>query len=154
MAMAKPDPYLSAPALAPDHPAALRAGPRSLRDLSALRAAALALPGVEEGVACAGTALESSTFKARGKSFLFLRAKELRLKLEASLAEAVKLAKTSGGACQAGAGGWVKVTFGDGAPPVARLERWLGESYRLMAGAKALTPGPKPRKPKRAAKKR
>jgi hypothetical protein len=121
-----------------------------------LRAAALALPGVEEGIACAGTALESCTFKARGKSFLFLRAQELRLKLDGSLAEASKAAARSGGACQVGAGGWVKVTFGAGAPPLEQLARWVGESHGLMAGAKPVAPrrAGKAAKPRRGATKR
>ena len=52
-----------------------------------IAAIARALPDVTEGVACAGTKLESRTFAVGKKSFLFVSASEMRLKLDASAAE-------------------------------------------------------------------
>ncbi len=46
--------------------------------VEALRKLALALPEVEEGVSCAGTALERRTVKVRDKAFVFLGAKPKR----------------------------------------------------------------------------
>jgi len=102
--------------------------------MQALRTLALRYPEAEEGVACKGTALESVTVAARKKAFLFLRATEIRLKLGESLAEATKLAAKERERCKAGAGGWVVVTVKDGqSPPPGVLERWIDESYRLLA---------------------
>lgn len=50
---------------------------------------ALALPDVEQGIACAGTALESRTYRTKDKAFLFVSAKQARLKLEALPAASV-----------------------------------------------------------------
>lgn len=97
--------------------------------VKALRKLALGHPDVEEGIACKGTALESSTFKVRKKAFLFLRTKDARLKLNASQKEAKRLGASIG------AGGWALVVL-EKAPPVRVLEKWIGESYRLMAGEK------------------
>jgi hypothetical protein len=94
-----------------------------------LRAFALGRPGTAEGIACKGTALESRTVTAGNKAFLFLAGDHGRLKLGASLAEARELAAT--GACEAGAGGWVKFTVA--AVPRDVLERWIDESWRLLA---------------------
>src|SRR5215831_1932547 len=96
-------------------------------------------PGIEEGIACAGTKLESRTVKVRGKAFAFFGPDTLRLKLGASLAEAQTFAAKSPDACSAGAGGWVAVRFATGGPPVAVLRRWLDESHALFVGAE----GPK-----------
>jgi hypothetical protein len=54
----------------------------------AMRQAALRCPDVEEGIACKGTAVECSAFKARKKTFLFVRAEDARVKLHESLVEA------------------------------------------------------------------
>ena len=103
--------------------------------MQALRKAALRYPGTEEGVACEGTPIESRTVKARNKAFLFLTVGHARLKLRESLDEATKLAKKRPDELQVGSGGWVKASLGaDGSTPVEVLERWIGESYRLMAG--------------------
>lgn len=96
-----------------------------MADLGAL---AKSLPGVDEGVACAGTALESRTFRVNGKAFLFVSQKEARLKLAASLAEAARLG------CAAGANGWVKIAL-DAPPPAKVLARWIAESHALLGGA-------------------
>ena len=98
--------------------------------VATLRAAALALPEVEEAIACKGTALECASFKVRGKSFLFAGQKDWKVKLVESQKEA--LAKPA--SCKVGAQGWVTIANGD-ALPTAVVKRWIGESYRIMAGA-------------------
>jgi hypothetical protein len=103
--------------------------------MQALRRAALRYPGTEEGVACEGTPVESRTVKARNKAFVFLTIGHARLKLRDSLPEATKLAQKRPDQLQVGSGGWVKATLSaDGSTPIDVLERWIGESYRLMAG--------------------
>jgi len=105
-----------------------------------LQDAALSHPGVERGVACAGTALESRTFRTRGKAFLFLRAGDARLKLEQSLAAAIRMAADDPDRYHAGANGWVMVRWGrDGVPPLRTLVRWIDESWRVLSGEP--TPG-------------
>jgi YjbR len=116
-----------------------------------LRPLALAQPDAEEGLACAGTALESSAFQARKKTFLFVGPGTVRLKLEASRAEAERLAKKEPGRYAIGKLGWVTIRFADGdAPPVAMFERWIAESYGLIVGTGA--PKKKATAPKRRAK--
>lgn len=87
---------------------------------------ALALADVEQGVACAGTALESRTYQVRKKSFLFVSKDQARLKLEASAPEARKLGFASG------ANGWVTVPL-DALPASAVMKRWIAESYSLVS---------------------
>jgi hypothetical protein len=101
---------------------------------TAVRTAALGLPGVEEGVACEGTAVESRTFKIRKKAFLFVRRANVMLKLGASADEAAGLASKDA-RYRIGAGGWLTVTLGDrtAPPPLALMTRWIAESYRLYA---------------------
>lgn len=94
-----------------------------MADLSTI---ALALPDVEQGVACAGTALESRTFATGKKSFLFLSKTQARLKLGASAPEGKKLGFA------VGANGWVTIPL-DAVPPVSVLRRWIAESHRLMS---------------------
>lgn len=110
---------------------------------------AKSLDGVGEGVACAGTALESRTFRVNGKAFLFVSRKEARLKLASSLSEAARLG------CAAGANGWVKIALD--APPAAKvLKRWIAESHALLGGGNAPRPAraraARPRAVKSAAK--
>ncbi|MCI0637696.1 MAG: MmcQ/YjbR family DNA-binding protein [Gemmataceae bacterium] len=101
--------------------------------MQALRKIALAYPEAEEGIACKGTALECATFKARNKTFLFLGAADLRVKLSESLSEAVKLQAKEPNRYKVGAHGWVAVVFGsDKSTPIDVLERWIDESYRLL----------------------
>ena len=117
------------------------------RDMLALRKVAMRYPGTEEGVACEGTPIESRTVKARGKAFLFLRVDHARFKLRESLPEANKLASRQPGRLQVGSGGWVKANLGnDGSTPLDLLERWIGESYRLMAGPTAASAKGTPKK--------
>ena len=109
--------------------------PAAKGPMQALRKAALLYPGTEEGVACEGTPIESRTVKAQKKAFLFLTVGHARLKLRESLPEAAKLAKKQPDQFQVGSGGWVKASLmADGSTPLDVLERWIAESYRLIAG--------------------
>jgi hypothetical protein len=116
----------------------------------ALIAAAAKLPGAEEGVACAGTALESRTLKIGGKAFAFFGPSDLRVKLSRSLPAAEKLARTKPGSCIPSAAGWTKCTLGPGMLPVTTLAKWIHESYRLFAPppyGDAKESRPRPKKP-------
>jgi hypothetical protein len=107
---------------------------RSRASLPDLLACARRHPGVDEGIACAGTKLQSRTVRVRGKAFAFFGPGSLRLKLEDSLGEARALAARSPDLCEAGASGWVKVTLGETMLPLPLLRRWLDESHALFAG--------------------
>ncbi|HZN37149.1 MAG TPA: hypothetical protein VFD82_00010 [Planctomycetota bacterium] len=98
-----------------------------------LGAIARALPGVGEGVACAGTSLESRTYTVNGKAFLFVATKDARLKLTTSAADA----RTGGFAV--GANGWVKLPLGE-LPPAATVKRWIAESHAAIGGGKQARP--------------
>jgi predicted DNA-binding protein (MmcQ/YjbR family) len=100
-----------------------------------LRKAALALPYVEEGVACAGTVLESATFKIKKKTFLFVSEKHARLRLRKSAPEAQKLAKQEPQRYVIGPQGWAKIFLAED-PPLDLLLEWLEESYRLYVQSK------------------
>jgi hypothetical protein len=103
----------------------------------ALQKVALSLPKARRGVACAGTAVECPTVTVGNKAFLFLGKTEVRLKLGDSIGEATKLAAKEPSRYEVGVHGWVKLTFRDDAPPpLDVLERWIGESYRLLAPKK------------------
>ncbi len=109
--------------------------------MKALREAALRFPGTQEGVACAGTTLEKRTIRAKDKAFLFLGASDAVLKLRDSYAEAERLAAKDPARYAPGGHGWVRVTVpGDGSTPRDVLERWAGESYRLLAPKSLLAP--------------
>ena len=124
---------------------------RSNAPSEALRAHARKHPGTSEGSACAGTALESTTILAGGKTFLFLREDGARLKLRESLAEATRLAKRDPEHYAVGAGGWVKVSFEAGAPVALEvLKPWVDESYRLFAAAGSEPAGKPARKAAKA----
>lgn len=97
--------------------------------IQALRKRALRHPDTTEGVACEGTALEKRTVKAGSKAFLFLGLSDAMFKLTDSAAEATRLG------LKVGKNGWVSVKL-DGAPPLARLQKWVDESYRAVAGRK------------------
>ena len=89
----------------------------------ALRAVALGYPETAEAIACAGTALESSAYKAGKKTFLFVGKTD------------VKLAAAEPDRYRVGALGWVTVKLGDESKSeLARLTRWIAESYQLVAG--------------------
>lgn len=103
--------------------------------IRALQDAALRHPGVERGIACAGTVLESRTFRTRGKAFLFLRSGDARLKLQQSLPAAIRMAADDPDRYHADANGWVMIRWGrDGAPPLRILVRWIDESRRIVSG--------------------
>jgi hypothetical protein len=102
--------------------------------MKALRRAALRHPDTHEGVSCEGTSLEKRTVKAHGKAFVFLGVGDVMVKLRESLPEARRLARKEPERYRAGAHGWVKATIAeDEVPPLALLERWIDESYRLVA---------------------
>jgi hypothetical protein len=103
--------------------------------MSNLGKIALSLADVEQGVACAGTALESRTYSTNKKAFLFVAKKQARLKLESSIPEARKLGFV------VGANGWVTLSL-DALPPASAARRWITESH-------ALASKPAPRKSKR-----
>lgn len=124
--------------------------------MRALIASAAKLPGVTEGIACAGTALESRTLTIEGKAFAFFGPSVMRVKLARSLPAAEKLARTRPGSCVPSASGWTKCTLGPGMLPVTTLAKWITESYRMFApppygDAKEATPRPK--KPARTRRK-
>ncbi len=106
-----------------------------------LAAIANALPGVTEGIACAGTSLESRTWKVNEKAFLFVSKKEARLKLESSIAEARKLGVA------VGANGWAKFAL-DAPPPAVVLKRWIAESHAAMGGGAKAPTGAKSKRAK------
>lgn len=95
-----------------------------------LRDAAIALPEVSEGASCVNRA-----FKARKKNFLFVGEKgdaiKVMVKLGPSLEEATAMADPR---IEPGTFGWITCRFGADDPLDADLlERWLVESYRLLA---------------------
>ncbi len=91
---------------------------------------ARALPGVETGIACAGTSIESRTYKVGGKAFLFVSSKDVRLKLGASAADAKKRG------FEVGASLWVKLLRAS-LPPDRVLAKWIAESHALMVSPPA-----------------
>lgn len=105
--------------------------------MQTLRDAALAHTGVEEGLACVGTAIESATYKVNGKAFLFLRPGTAMLKLGASLENAAKLCAEKPGCFKVGSGGWVTVDLAHSSDlPKGILTQWIAESHDLFSAAK------------------
>ena len=101
-----------------------------------MRERASEYPGVDEGTACT-----QSSFKAGGKAFLFVGEQGGRykamFKLDASKAEAAKLAEKHPGDYQVGSGVWVTARFTAEKPmPATRWKKWLDESYGLSAAPK------------------
>lgn len=96
---------------------------------------AAGMAGVEEGIACAGTAIESRTYKLKERAFVFVRPGNIMLKLGPSLAEAAAMAKraTPPGSLKAGAGGWVTITRGCAEVSAAMVTQWVKESHGLFA---------------------
>jgi len=101
--------------------------------LASLRAEAMRLQDVTEGVACAGTALEKYTLKVRGKAFLFLGRADLMVKLDDALPEARALAAAEPARYKVGANGWATVRLEGEGPDAALLARWIAESHRLLS---------------------
>lgn len=103
------------------------------KPMRAIRTIALRLPEVLEGAVC-----DKIAFKARGKMFLSLGQSDdsynLMLKLGDSLAEAALLATKEPGSYKVGVHGWVTIVFRHNqSAPAGLLERWIDESYRLLA---------------------
>jgi predicted DNA-binding protein (MmcQ/YjbR family) len=121
--------------------------------MESLRRVALRLPGAKEGVACEGTSLESRTIKVSGKAFLFLRKVDARLKLDASIKDAVARSSKDSAHCSAGAHGWVLVKFEGNTIPADVLEHWVKESYELFAGGRVSKSTAKQKKPKSSRRK-
>jgi hypothetical protein len=97
------------------------------------RKLALRYPETEEGTSC-----DKSAFKARGKAFFFMGMKDgacqVMVKLGESLAEAAEFARREPDSYVVGKTGWVTATFrGNQAPPAGLMERWIDESFRLLA---------------------
>lgn len=116
---------------------------KAIHVVERLRRRALTHPETAEGVACAGTSLESRTVTVRGKAFLFVRGTELRLKLRDALATAQEVATRAPARCQAAPGGWVKLLLADDAHPDADvLLAWVDESYGLFAPKRRESAGP------------
>ncbi len=98
-----------------------------------LRTAALSLPETSEGTSCVNRA-----FKARKKNFLFIGEKpegvRVMIKVGPSLDEAVTLAAERPQHVSVGKTGWVTLLFpADRAPRTELLERWVNESFRMLA---------------------
>ena len=94
---------------------------------------ALRYPEVEVGTACHNLA-----FKARKKSFLFMGRDDdewnAKVKLADSIPEAETLAERHPDHYHIGGHGWIELTFPhDQSPPEDLLERWIDESFRLLA---------------------
>lgn len=96
-----------------------------------IRSIALRLPETDEGTSCVNRA-----FTAGGKNFAFLGEKDdeirLRLKLDASVDEVADR-------YEVGSHGWTMIRFdATAAPSDAELERWVTESFRLLAPKKVV----------------
>jgi hypothetical protein len=109
--------------------------------LQQLRTIGTSLPDTDEGISCKGTILESRTVKVQGRAFLFL-GKDVRLKLKKTVAAAKKLAAKKPDVYEVGSGGWTKIMLAGELPPIDLLEKWVHESYALVAG-----PAPKKKAP-------
>lgn len=108
--------------------------PRAKDPTEPIRLKAGQYAGVDKGAACT-----QSSFKVGGKAFLFVGEQggrsKVMLKLDASMAEARKLAKQAPDDYQVGTTGWVTARFDATRPMPKRLwERWLEESYAMSAG--------------------
>ena len=104
--------------------------------MQAIRAFAMQYPEVEAGTSCNKTA-----FRTRNKAFLFMGQKDgsynLMLKLRDSEDEASLLGSKQTGRYKVGSHGWVTVVLPENEfPPSGLLERWIDESYRLLAHKK------------------
>jgi len=94
------------------------------------------IPETIEGASCVNRA-----FKAGGKNFVFLGEKDgqctVRLKLSDSVPEIEALAETDPDHWQVGKAGWALFSFPpNSAPPISDLQRWITESFHLLAPKK------------------
>src|SRR5688572_11490667 len=118
--------------------------PRQSKTVETLRKIALTYPETEESVVC-----DKSAYKARNKGFLFVGSDEktynFMLKLKDSLPEASKLAAKEPAAYRVGSTNWVTVTLTHNqGPPAGVVERWIDESFRLLAPKQLVALLPKP----------
>lgn len=96
-----------------------------------IRLKASLYPEVDKGTACT-----QSSFKAQKRAFLYIGPQGGRykamFKLQASMAEAERLAKKDPDRFEIGVGGWVTTRFTTEEPLPKKLwEKWLDESYVL-----------------------
>ncbi len=103
-----------------------------------IRSHAVTYPETVEGTSCVNRA-----FKAGGKNFLFLGEKDgecnMRLKLKESIDEMHERDGRDPGSFGVGMGGWTLIKFPpDEHPPLADLQRWIAESFRLLAPKKVV----------------
>ncbi len=103
-----------------------------------IRVHAMTFPETIEGSSCVNRA-----FNAGGKNFVFLGEKDgeinLRLKLGASVPESENLAKGDSDRWQVGKAGWTLLRFPpDNPPPIQDLQRWVEESFHLLAPKKVI----------------
>ena len=114
-----------------------------------IRLQASRYPNVDEGTSCT-----QASFKSGGQAFLYVGPQGVRFKamfkLDASRAEAEKLAQADPDRYQTGSTAWVTARFSADEPlPTKLWQKWLDESYQLsQQGAK-----PKGAKKKSAKKK-
>lgn len=103
-----------------------------------IRTHAMSFPKTEEGSSCVNRA-----FKAGGKNFVFVGEKDelcnVRLKVDASIPELTALAADDPDSWQVGKAGWALLRFAPDNPPAAEdLERWVTESFMLLAPKKVI----------------
>ncbi len=103
-----------------------------------IRAHAMTFPSTVEGTSCV-----NRKFVAGGKNFVFLGEKpdecSVRLKLDAAVPEIQALAKDDPERWQVGSNGWALLRFApDSPPPIPDLERWITESFHLLAPKKVI----------------
>ncbi len=96
-----------------------------------MQSLAMKHPGVELGVACKGTSIESTTYNTRNKAFLFVGSRDARLKRAVA--------------------GWIKIDL-SAPPPEPELDSWIAESYELITSATPI-PKPPPEKPAKPVRK-
>ena len=98
-----------------------------------VRQLAMTYPETEEGTSC-----NKSAYKARGKAFAFVgespEAVNIMLKLGDSADAFAKFAKSQPHHYRVGKAGWMTMDFPRGTKfPMDELERWIDESFRLIA---------------------
>lgn len=128
-----------------------RKSPSLARLEAELRDHALGFPETREDFPWGERAL-----KVRDKVFVFMRLGDGRLGFSVKLPFTRDEAMAEAGATPTGYGlgkaGWVTFAYEAGDdPPVDRIKRWIGESYRAVAPRKLveMLDGPKPKAPKR-----
>ncbi len=110
---------------------------KSEKMIESLRKVALSCPDTEETLSCKGSAIQSATFKIKGKSFLFVRPGNVMVKLGASFEQAGELAAKHPKSLKVGKGGWTTVTDpGSKEVPLALLKKWAKESYAVFSSSK------------------